>query len=287
MFMKSLLSVAATGGLLLAAGAADAATYTTTSASAFATLGGNSSVGSVPDQVNWGLFASALGTLQNNGSIANNDMTATPGGDTVKVTSGDGNGFVTYVEGQGTAPTTSGRNQTAGTAWNGLFGAGTTILATSDGTITLHFSTPLIGLGIDAQIFNAGAYSETLTAYNASNQLLTSVSNTGVSTGATSGNKGKEGTAPFVGISTDAKNNAASLATAGISYITIAASCTANTAVGCVSGGFAIDTSLIYHYAITAAGGGGATTPEPGTLGLLGAGLAGLGMVRRRRNQAI
>jgi hypothetical protein len=262
---------------------------------AFQALGNNAATGSTAASVNWGLFARALQTPQDNGSIATNDSTVTPGGDTVKVSSGDGNGFATYVEGQGSGPTNNGRNHTAGTAWNGLFTAGTTILATSDGVITLSFATPLIGLGIDSQIFNTGSYTETLTAYSslctniaqaltacttAKTGYLGATTEVGTSTGATSGVTNKEGTAPFVGISTDAQNSTASLATNGISFVTIAATCTSTP---CTGGGFAIDTALLFHYQIPNSGPGPSTAPEPATLAVLGVGLVGLGLARRRK----
>jgi hypothetical protein len=80
------------------------------------------------------------------------------------------------------------------------------------------------------------------------------------------------GTAAFAGLTSTAGD---------ISYVTITA-LGANTASG-----FAIDTSLIYHFANNQTSGNQTqTTPEPGTLALLGAGLAALGAVRRRRQRA-
>ena len=76
--------------------------------------------------------------------------------------SADSTAFTTYVEGLGTAPTGSGRTFVPGKAWDGQFANGTTVLFTSSNTITLSFGIPLIGLGIDAEVFNAGTYTETL-----------------------------------------------------------------------------------------------------------------------------
>jgi hypothetical protein len=281
------LGIIVAGAVMATAPSSLATAYTASCAvdnaacqSAFQTLGNNSATGSGSDQVNWGLFAISHQTLINNGSIQTNDSTLTPGNDQVTVKSGDGNGFATYTEGNGAIPTQNGRTFTAGSPWNGLFPAGTTILATSDGTITLSFSSALIGLGLDAQIFNAGTYTETLTAYNSLGQELATVTQSGTSLAAANGGvKSGEGTVPFVGISTDTLNNAQSLATDGISYVTISTACTST---NCSTGGFAIDTSVLYHYPI-ASPDAPTATPEPGTLGLLGVGLAGLGLLRRRR----
>ena len=164
------------------------------------------------------------------------------------------------------------------------------VLFTASSTITLSFGIPLIGLGIDAEVFNSGTYTGNAErAYNSAGVLLTSVSQGGTSTGATSGVTSSEGTVPFVGITTDAANNATSLANLGIFHYVTRLTATCNSAVlgGCTSsGGFAIDTSLLYHYPISNPTPPSGNTPEPGTMSLLGAGLAGLGYFRRRRNKA-
>lgn len=293
MFTKFLVSAAASAGMLLLASGANATAYTQSCAvnnaacqTAFKNLGNNSAVGAAADSVDWGQFATSLGTPKNNGAIANNASETTPQNDTVHVTSADGTAFTTYVEGLGTAPTGSGRNYVPGKAWDGQFANGTTVLFTSSNTITLSFGIPLIGLGIDAEVFNAGTYTETLKAYNSAGVLLGTVSQTGSSTGATSGITSSEGTVGFVGITTNAANNAGSLASLGISYVEITATCNSVASGGCTTtGGFAIDTSLLYHYPISNPSGPSSSTPEPGTLSLMGAGLAGLGYFRRRRNK--
>lgn len=291
MLNKYFTSAAAVAGLLLTASGAHATATgfscvvnDATCQNTFKSMGNNSAVGAAADSVDWGQFATSLGVQKNNGAIANNSAETTPQNDTVHVTSADSTAFTTYVEGLGSGPTGSGRNFVAGKAWDGQFAAQTTVLFTSSSTITLSFGIPLIGLGIDAEVFNSGTYTETLNAYNSAGQLLKSVSQTGTSTGATSGITSSEGTVPFVGITTDAQNNATSLANLGISYVTITATCNSTLAGGCTSsGGFAIDTSLLYHYPISNPTGPSSNTPEPGTLSLLGAGLAGLGYFRRRR----
>jgi hypothetical protein len=296
MLTKFIASAAAmTGMLLIASGAHATATpfscaiNNATCQSGFKALGNNSAANSASDSVDWGQFATSLGISKNNGAIGNNAAETTPQNDTVHVTSADQTAFTTYQEGLGTAPsgTPGTRGYTAGKAWDGQFTANTTVLFTSSSTITLSFGIPLIGLGVDAEVFNAGGYTETLQAYNSAHQLLTTATQTGVSTGAAQGITTSEGTAPFVGIATDAQNNQSSLASLGISYVTITTSCTTVGATGACSttGGFAIDTSLLYHYTIANPTGPGTTTPEPGTMSLLGAGLAGLGYFRRRRNK--
>ena len=102
--------------------------------------------------------------------------------------------------------------------------------------------------------------------------VLGTATDSGTSPGATASNGTTfEGQTVFAGLTSTAAN---------ISYVTITSSNN--------SSGFAIDTSLIYHTNVNGVSNpvGGTQTPEPGTLALLGAGLAALGAVRRRRNRA-
>jgi hypothetical protein len=294
MLNKYFTSAVAVAGLLLTASVAHATATPFSCAinnaqcqNAFKSMGNNSATNAASDSVDWGQFAASLGIATNNGGIANNASETTPQNDTVHVTSADQTAFTTYQEGLGTAPsgTPGSRGYVAGKAWDGQFANKAVVLFTQSNSITLSFGVPLIGLGIDAEVFNAGGYTETLQAYNSSGQLLQTATQTGTSTGAAQGITTSEGTVPFVGITTNAQNNAASLAALGISYVTITTSCTAvgQTAACATTGGFAIDTSLLYHYAISNPTAPSGTTPEPGTMSLLGAGLAGLGYFRRRR----
>ncbi len=287
MLIKSVIRATAGVAIFIAAtSAAQADVYTTTSPTAFVTLGGNTSVGSVSDQVNWALFDDQLHQPHDNGTVQNGNTEPTPGGDATTVHSGGGDALTTFVEG--------------GANWQGNFGNGVTVLFTADNTITLSFAVPLIGLGIDAQIADVGPYKETLTAYSklctdltgatcttAATGYLGTISNSGTSAGTGPngvsgggiGGTGSEGTVPFVGLSTDAQDNPTSLANAGISFVTISVA-------GTNGDGFAIDTSVLFHYPINPNNNNTQATPEPGTLGLLGAGLAGLGFLRRRHRKA-
>jgi hypothetical protein len=179
-------------------------------------------------------------------------------GEGVKVSNSSGIiPFTTYVEGYG--------------LWDGNFVNGTTVLSNAGLTgesTTLTFTSALSAFGVDLQTYNTGSYTFTLTAYDASNDVLGTAVDSGytaVSPG--SGNTSHEGSVSFAGITSTSAN---------ISYVTITSSNT-NTH------GFAIDTALIYHNNLQTGGSGSSQqTPEPGTLGLVGAGLAGLGMIRRK-----
>jgi hypothetical protein len=264
MFKKSLLGMVAASAVLFAAGAANATIqgYNTAAAFVAGATGSQAPLNQVADQVNWAVFDNTLGQPSNNGTIPTGSQMTTTAGETVTVTNSSTNqkAFTTYTEGAG--------------LWNGNFANGTTVLYNFNAlSTTLSFATALSGVGVDLQTKLAGNYTFTLTAMDSNHNVIgsyTSVTGTSSGTSATNGTS-HEGTVTFAGLTSTSAN---------ISFVTITAS--PNTL------GFAIDTSLIYHTNINGTGGttGGTQTPEPGTLGLLGAGLAGLGWVRRRRSQA-
>jgi len=260
MFFKSLLGVIAAGGIMLAAGTANATIATYTNQTTYTGFAGGGTIG-IQDDVDWGQFSLAQNNSSiNNSSVANGATMTTVNSEKVTVTNGASNGFTVYTNGLSGTPLTQGQR------WNGDFANGTNVLATGSNTITLTFAGAVTGFGLHAQTAAAGAYTFTITAYNSAGVALGSIQNSGTSTGRASNSFG---TAPFAGITSTAGD---------ISYVTIS---TTNAASG-----FAIDTSLIYHFANNQTSGGGSSpTPEPGTLALLGAGLAALGAVRRRRQR--
>jgi hypothetical protein len=263
MFMKSLLGVIAAGGLMLAASVANATVATYTSQSLYTGFAGGGTIG-IEDNVDWGQFSLAQNNPSvNNSSVANGATMTTVNHEKVTVTNGASNGFTVYSNGL------TGSVLTQGQRWDGDFGGNTNILATGSNTITLTFAGAVTGFGLHAQTSAAGAYGFTIQAFNTAGHLLGTVNSLqGVSTGRTSTNLNS---APFAGITSTAGD---------ISYVTI-------TATGPNTGsGFAIDTSLIYHFANNqTTSNQSQQTPEPGTLALLGAGLAALGAVRRWRRR--
>jgi hypothetical protein len=271
MFMKSFLTVMAASGMFLAVNAAQAATiitpYTTVSSFVAGATGSNAPANQVADNVNWGVFADTLGTAHDGGTIPTPKSMTTSAGETVSAKAGDGNAFTTFVQGQ---------------SWSGQFNTGTTVLETSANKstqpITLAFATAVSGIGVDLQTVDSGQYTFTITAFSGGTNgsggtMIGSATNTGISTGAF--DSANPGTVIFAGLTSNKYN---------ISYVQISASGAS------IGDGFAIDTSLIYHTNINGTSNPdpsqSTSTPEPGTLALLGAGLAALGAVRRRRNRA-
>ena len=271
MFLKSLLGVVVAGGLMFAAGAANATVATYTSSSLFGTSNGSGTFG-IADNVDWGQFSQAQGNSSINNTTVNNGASMTTvNSEKVTVTNGASNGFTVYTNGLTGSPLTAGQR------WDGDFpnntdGSGINVLSTGSTSITLTFQGAVTGFGLHAQTSAAGSYGFTITAYNSAGGVVGTASNSGTSTGRTST---AINTAPFAGITSTAGD---------ISYVTITVN-SANPTV--IASGFAIDTSLIYHFANNQTSGNQSqTTPEPGTLALLGAGLAALGAVRRRRQRA-
>jgi len=270
MFLKPLLSVIAAGGLLFAAASANATVGTYTDQGAYSGANSGGAIG-IEDDVDWGQFSLAQNNSSiNNSSVANGASMNTVNNEKVTVTNGAGNGFTVYTNGLTGSPLTQGQR------WDGDFpnnpnGTGANVLSTGSTSITLTFAGAVTGFGLHAQTSMAGSYGFTITAYNAAGTALGSVSNSGVSTGRANT---ALNTAPFAAITSTAGD---------ISYVTIVA--TGNPTV--LGSGFAIDTSLIYHFANNQTSGNQTQqTPEPGTLALLGSGLAALGAVRRRRQRA-
>jgi hypothetical protein len=263
--IKFLVPSVAASAIVLAIAPAQATVMPYTTASAYLGIVSTVSNGTqtaVSDPVDWGQFSQDLGnTTVNNSSIASGSYITTPtttpvntGGEKITATAGNSNQFTVYTNGLSGAPATH---------WNGDFANGVNVLYTGGSSLTLSFATAVVGFGIDLQTVASGAYSFSVAAYNSSNVLLGTATDSGTSTGK---NSASYGTAAFAGLISSAGD---------ISYVTVTA--TSNASLG-----FAIDTSLVYHYPIQQQTGNNPQTPEPATIALLGFGLLALGVVRRR-----
>src|ERR1700760_4553162 len=132
MFLKSLLGVIAAGGLMLAAGAANATVATYTTAAAYNAFGGGGTIG-IADNVDWGQFSLAQGNSTiNNSSVSTGSVMNTSNGEKITATNGNSQGFTVYKNGQVTG--------LPSTRWNGDFANGTNVLSTQASSITLSFN---------------------------------------------------------------------------------------------------------------------------------------------------
>lgn len=140
-----------------------------------------------------------------------------------------------------------------GVSWTGTFTAGTHLIfdGYTSGHVMLIFSAPITSLTLGAQSNTTGSFTESMTAFDSTSSLTAgTLVSSASATGNNCGNISCEGTEQFM-----------TVAGSGIVAVLID---TTNEGEG-----FGL-------------AGGTQGVPEPGTLSLVGAGLAGLGAVRRR-----
>jgi len=142
---------------------------------------------------------------------------------------------------------------TQGTTWLGAFPAGTPVLfdGSNPGTVHLSFTTALTSLALAVQSNNSGAFTGTLTVFNGVTEVGT-ISAAGLECGGTT----SCGSAPLLSLTVSGGFTSAVIGTTND------------------DGGFAMGGS---------GGSAPAGIPEPASLTLMGAGLLGLGVFRRKR----
>ena len=162
---------------------------------------------------------------------------------------------VTFTISSPTLGGTGFSTTTEGGAWHGMFPGGTHLLfdGYTSGYVTLIFSTPISALTLAAQANSPGPFTETMTAYSSTSSFTGgTLISTASATGSNCNDLSCEGTIQFLTVS-------------GGGIVAVTLGTTDDVAGIGIAGGTAQE-----------------GIPEPGTLSLIGAGLASLGAARRR-----